>query len=73
MDELLRTNDIALISVVEDLLTEAGIGYQVADRNMSVIEGSIGAFQMRVLVPDGSEAECRELLTDAGLGEWLKP
>lgn len=73
MDELLRTNDIALISVVEDLLTEAGIGYQVADRNMSVLEGSIGAFPMRVLVADGSEAESRELLTDAGLGEWLKP
>lgn len=71
MAELLRTNDVSVISVVEGLLDEAGIPHQVADRNMSVIEGGIGAIQMRVLVPDQSEAQARSLLTDADLGGWL--
>ena len=72
MAELVRSNDIALIALVEDLLSEAGIPYTVADRNMSVLEGSIGAIRMRVLVPDDAEAEARELLTDAELGRWLR-
>jgi hypothetical protein len=70
--ELVRTNDRVLISVIEGLLAEAGIAYQVADRNMSVIEGSINAFQQRVLVPDELEPAARQLLVDADLGEWLR-
>ena len=70
--ELVRTNDVAVISVVEDLLVEAGIPHQVADRNMSVVEGGIGAILMRILVPDQSESEARGLLTDAGLEDWLR-
>ena len=72
MAELVRTNDPALISVVEDLLTEADIPYQVADRTMSVLEGGINAIQARVLVPDQLEAQARTLLTDAHLGDWLR-
>lgn len=70
--ELVRTNDPGVISVVEGLLAGAGIPYQVTDRNMSVLEGSIGAIQVRILVPDEREAEARELLTDAELGSWLR-
>ncbi len=73
MAELVRTNDPVIISAVEGLLDEAGIRYQVTDRNMSVLEGSIGAFQIRVLVPDEDEVEARALLTDAELGAWLRP
>ena len=72
MAELVRTNDPGIIAVVESLLGEAEIRYHVADRNISVIEGSIGAFQMRVLVADEQEDEARELLTDADLGDWLR-
>jgi hypothetical protein len=72
MAELVRTNDPTLISVVEDLLTEAGIPYQVADRNMSVLEGGVNAIQVRVLVPDSAEAEARTLLREADLGHWLR-
>ena len=72
MAEIVRTNDPAVISVVEDLLTEAAIPYQVADRNMSVLEGGINAIQVRVLVPDHLEAEARTLLADAELGHWLR-
>jgi hypothetical protein len=73
MAEIVRTNDIGVISVVEGLLSSVEIPYQMADRNMSIIEGSIGAIQTRILVPDEREAEARELLTDADLGNWLRP
>jgi hypothetical protein len=69
MAELIRTNDLALISVVEGLFKEAGIPYHVADRHNAVVEGAL-SFQ-RILVPDEREVEARELLTEAELGEWL--
>lgn len=73
MAELVRTNDLGLVSVIEMLLSDADIPYQVTDRNMSILEGSIGAIQMRILVPDEQEDEARELLVDADLGNWLRP
>jgi len=72
MAELVRMNNPGLISVIEGLLGGAGIPYQVTDRNMSVLEGSVTVIQIRILVPDEHEAEARELLVDAGLGEWLR-
>lgn len=73
MSELLRTNDVALISVVEALLQDAEIPFHVADRHASVLDGSLNFIRMRVLVPDDREAEARGLLGDADLGEWLRP
>lgn len=72
MAELVRTNDPGVLSVIEGLLAGADIPYQVTDRNMSVLEGSIGAIQVRILVRDDDEEEARELLTDAELGHWLR-
>ena len=72
MVELLRTNDPGMLSVFEGLLSSDDIPYQVADRNMSILEGSIGVIQVRILVPDDREDEARELLTDAELGDWLR-
>jgi Putative prokaryotic signal transducing protein len=72
MAELVRTNDPNLIAVIEGLLGDADIPYQVTDRNMSIIEGSISAIQARILVPDDREVEARELLIDADLGSWLR-
>jgi hypothetical protein len=71
--ELVRTNEPGTISAIEALLSEADIPYQVTDRNMSILEGSIGAIQMRILVPDEHEADARQLLVDAELGRWLRP
>jgi hypothetical protein len=67
MAEVLRTNDVALISAVEGLLQSADIPHFVADRNSSVIDGSIQFIQMRVLVPDEQTDEATALLTEAGL------
>ena len=72
MAELVRTNDLGVIVAIEGLLGGAGIPYQVTDRNMSVLEGSITAIQSRILVPDENEAEARELLVDGELGHWLR-
>lgn len=72
MAELVRTNDLSVILAIEGLLAEADIPYTVADRDISTISGSIDAVQARVLVADDDEAEARELLTDAALGDWLR-
>jgi hypothetical protein len=72
MIELIRTNDLALISVVEGLLQAEDVPCFVADRHASVIDGSLNWLQMRVLVPEDREDDARALLTEAELGHWLK-
>lgn len=73
MVELVRSNDVAFVGMIEALLQDADIPHQVTDRNMSAIEGSVMAIPMRVLVPEEREVEARQLLTDADLGTWLRP
>jgi hypothetical protein len=73
MTELIRTNDLVLISAVEALLGGAGIECLVADQNMSVLEGSLGVLPRRVLVADDDRVRARRILTDAGLGYALAP
>tara|TARA_R100001129_G_scaffold100854_1_gene69004 strand:+ start:3399 stop:3671 length:273 start_codon:yes stop_codon:yes gene_type:complete len=73
MHELIRTNDPVLISFVESLMRDAGIGCMVADTNMSILDGSIGMLPRRIMV-DGDETEnARQLITDAGLAHELRP
>jgi hypothetical protein len=73
LEELLRTNDIVLISFVESLLKEAEIAHFVADQNMSVVEGSLGVLPRRVLVAEDQVDEARKLLREAGIEAELKP
>ncbi len=73
MRELVRTNDAVLISAIEALLKSAGIPHLVADRNISVLEGSIGAFQRRILVGEDEIDAARKLLVEAGYGNELRP
>jgi hypothetical protein len=73
VEELIRTNDIVLISFVEALLRDSGIEFLVVDQNMSVIEGSLGVLPRRVLVVSDSVVAARRLLTDAGVGAELRP
>ena len=72
MKELLRTNDIVLISAVEAMLKEEGIACFVADQHMSVLEGSAGFLQRRGLVRDDEIEDARAILRDAGLGKELR-
>lgn len=72
MREVLRSNNPVLLSFVEVLLRDAGLDPLVADRNMSVLEGSIGALPSRVLVQVEDFARARRVLQDAGLGHWVE-
>jgi hypothetical protein len=73
MIELMRTNDLVLISFAEALLSEAGIGHFVADANMSIIEGSLGVLPRRLLVDTEEAKRARQILTDAGMEHELRP
>lgn len=72
MRELIRTNDVVLIDVVTNLLESQSIPVFVADGHISVLEGSIGAFGRRLLVPTDRAERARRLLVEAGLGAELR-
>ncbi|RUO97348.1 DUF2007 domain-containing protein [Hyphomicrobium sp.] len=71
MRELILTNDAVLLSYVEALLADQGIEAVVFDRNMSLMEGSIGAFPRRLVVAQETWHRASRILVDAGLGEWV--
>jgi hypothetical protein len=72
MIELLRTNDLVVISFVESLMRDAGIACFVADQNMSIMEGSLGVLQRRVMVDADEVDAARQLLADAGIEAEIK-
>jgi hypothetical protein len=72
MVELIRTNDSVLIGFAEGLLQQAGFSVLVADRHTSIMEGSIGVIQRRILVPDDEARRARQFLRDAGLADELR-
>ena len=73
MRELVRTNDAVLITAIEALLKGADIKHLVADRNISVLEGSIGIFPRRILVDEDEFERARKLLQEAGFADELRP
>ena len=71
MQELMRSNDMVLISFVDALLKDAGIVHFVADSHMSILDGSIGVLPRRVLVDPDAIDQARRILRDADLGHEL--
>jgi len=71
MKEFLRSNDPVLLSYVSALLEQESIDFIVADLNMSVLEGSIGALPRRVLVESDKITQARRILTGAGIGHVI--
>ncbi len=67
MIELLRTNDIVLISRIEALMAEHEIGFFVADQYMSAVEGSLGFLPRRVMIDADDLPRARMALHYAGL------
>jgi hypothetical protein len=65
MKELLRTNDVVLLSFASALLRDAAIEPAVLDTHTSILEGSIGAIPRRLMVADDDYARARALLDDA--------
>ena len=72
MVEILRTNDLVLISVIESLLKAANVSFFVADQHMAAVEGSLGFLPRRILVDKREERRARKLLAEAGLAGELR-
>ena len=71
--ELVRTNDMVLVSAIGALLDGAHIDHLVLDKNMSIIEGSLGILPRRILVHEEDNLAARQILADAGLSHELRP
>ena len=71
MRELVRTNDMVLLSFIRAVLAEGGVFVLVADEAMSSIEGSLSILPRRVLVAAGEESHARHLLVEAGVAPSL--
>lgn len=72
MRELMITNDPVLLGYVEVLLADQGISSLVFDQHISVVEGSIGAFPRRLMVPGDDWPRAVRVMQDAGLAQWIK-
>ena len=72
MKELVRTNDMVLITLIEALLKEQSIEYIVLDQNMSVLEGSIGILPRRIMTVNDDYDQARRILIDAEIGIELE-
>ena len=70
--ELLRTNNIVLISRIEALMAEHGIAILVADQYMSALEGSLGFLPRRMLIDADDLNRARMALHAAGLMAELR-
>ena len=71
MVEILRTNDLILITVIESILKAERIAYFIADQNMAAVEGSLGFLPRRILVDSEEKERARRLIAEAGLGKEL--
>jgi hypothetical protein len=70
--EILRTNDLVIINVIESILTAERIAYFVADQNMAAVEGSLGFLPRRIMVDRREEGRARRVLAEAGLAGELR-
>ena len=72
MKELVRTNDLVMISLIEALLKEQSIDYLVLDQNMSVLEGSLGILPRRIMTVNEDFERAKNILIEADIGAELK-
>ena len=72
MVEIVRTNDLVLIGFLQSLLENANIPVFVADMHISALEGMIGAFPRRIMVPEDHAEQARRLIGDARLKAELR-
>src|SRR3546814_20841977 len=64
MRELVRSNDVVFLSWVVATMRSEGIEAVVFDTHTSLVEGSIGAIQRRVMVADSDYEEARRVLDE---------
>ena len=66
MECLVKTTDPVRLTLLQSLLSDAQIPYQVFDQHISALEAGIGAFPRRVMVGTGWLRPARNLLADEG-------
>lgn len=66
--ELIRSNDPVLLSYLMSVLEGEDIGAILLDEHTSIIEGSIGAIQQRVMVLAEDLDRAKRILVDIGEG-----
>ena len=67
MIELLRSNDVVILSFAELLLRDTSIQCAVLDRHMSNTEGSVGALNQSLMARVKDETHILALITEAGI------
>ena len=65
MVEVLRTNDVVLLSFITACLDDANIDALVFDVHTSIMEGSLGVLPQRIMVADKDEFFARKLIEEA--------
>jgi putative signal transducing protein len=71
MIALIRTNNPITLSFAQSLLKDSSIESFVADTHMSVLEGSVGAIQRRLMVLEEDLAAATRVMEQAGLAAEL--
>ena len=64
LKELIRSNDMVLISYLEHRLREEGIEPLMLDGHMSIMEGSLGVLQRRMMVAEEDLTRAQVILDD---------
>ncbi len=67
MKVILETTDITQVSFVKMLLSSEGIEVHVLDQNMSVLEGSINIFPIRLTVSQSDFNIASDILKELGI------
>lgn len=62
MKELVSSNDVVFLSFAQDLLKQEGIEFVLLDKNMSLLEGSIGILPRRLMVSEERYEEAQALM-----------
>ncbi len=66
MEMVIASNEPVRLSFLMALLRDAGLQPELYDMNMSVLEGSAGAIQRRIMVPAPQANAARRVLREAG-------
>lgn len=66
MECLVKTTDLVRLTLLQSLLSDAQIPYQIFDQHISSLEAGIGVFPRRIMVRTGWLRPSRKLLADEG-------
>ena len=72
MKEIIRTNDLVLLSRIESILNDAGIKNVILDGYTSNIEGNIDAIKRRIVVSDDEFIKSQRLIDEFMIAMNLK-